>query len=106
MKPTLSDYSRFTGTEMIIVNGIETYGKWSGYSFLKQRPPDDKIGVFRVTSALEGRPDLISASVYNTPLLSWVLIAFNNARGVLNWPRTGDRVEYPLEEIVMPEVLS
>lgn len=106
MKTSLSDYSRFTKTEMIIVDRVETYGKWNSYSFLKTRPSDDLIGVFRVTSALEGRPDLISAAIYSTSQLDWVLIAFNNARGVLNWPKTGERIEYPLEKVVMPEVLA
>jgi len=97
---------------MIITDGHETFGRWKSYSFLKERPADENIGVFRVTSAVEGRPDLISQQVYGTPLLDWVLIAFNNtidnqsARNALNWPRAGDLVEYPVESIVVPEVLQ
>ena len=106
MRAMLDDYSRFSKTEMIIIDGVETFGKWKQYSFLVERPVEDKIGVFRITSAVEGRPDLISTQIYGTPMLDWVLIAFNNARGTLNWPRTGDTIEYPVESIVIPEVLT
>ena len=91
---------------MIIVDGNETFGRWQSYSFLKVRPPEDQIDVFQVTSAVEGRPDLISQQIYDTPLLDWVLIAFNNARDSLNWPKAGDLVEYPIESVVVPEVLQ
>jgi hypothetical protein len=101
----MSDFSRFSRTEMIIVEGNETFGRWKSFSFLKERPADNNIGVFQVTSAVEGRPDLISQQIYGTPLLDWVLIAFNNARAAINWPRTGDLVEYPVESIVVPEIL-
>lgn len=102
----MDDFSRFSRTEMIIVDGYETFGQWKQYSFLMERPADENVGVFRVTSAIEGRPDLISYEVYGTPLLDWVLIAFNNAREALNWPLAGTLVEYPLESIVVPEVLN
>jgi len=103
--PILDDFSRFRQTELIIVDGKETYGPWVAPAFLKERPPEDKIGVFKVTSAVEGRPDLISNAVYGTPLLDWVIISFNKVRNTLNWPRTGDLVEYPLDSVVLPEIL-
>jgi len=107
MTKILDDYSRFSRTEMIIVDNNETFGVWKTYSFLKQRPRDEDIGVFQVTNDLEGRPDLISFRIYGTPLLDWVLISFNSAgRNVLNWPRAGDIIEYPVESIVIPEVLQ
>lgn len=106
MTQIIEDFSRFSRTEMVIVDGKETFGRWSSYSFLKERPAEENIEIFKVTSAVEGRPDLISNQVYGTPLLDWVLIAFNNARGALNWPKTGDLVEYPVESIVVPEVLQ
>lgn len=105
MKNPGVDYSRFAKTEKIILDGSETYGKWVEFSFLKQRPNDDDIGVFRVTSATAGRPDLIANAIYGTPLLDWVLISFNNARGALNWPKAGDSIEYPEERVVVPEVM-
>lgn len=106
MPGILEDFSRFSRTEMVIVDGCETFGRWKSYSFLKERPADENIEVFQVPSSMEGRPDLISQQVYGTPLLDWVLIAFNNARNSLNWPRTGDLVEYPIESVVVPEVLQ
>lgn len=102
----LDQFSRLQQTEPIIVDGVETFGVWTQPSFLKKRPQEDQIGVFRVSSALEGRPDLIANELYGTPLLDWVLISFNNARRSLNWPRTGDQIEYPLDTVVLPELLG
>ena len=106
MAGILSDFSRFSRTDMVIIDGNETFGKWKLYAFLKERPAEENIGVFQVTSAVEGRPDLISQQIYRTPLLDWVLIAFNNARDTLNWPRSGDLLEYPIESIIIPEILQ
>ena len=102
----LHQFSRFQTTEPIIVGGNDTYGVWKQPSFLVTRPREDQIGVFRVTSALEGRPDLIAYKLYGTPLLDWVLISFNNARRALNWPKAGDSIEYPLDEVVLPSLLG
>lgn len=105
MPGILGEFSRFSKTEMIIVDGVETFGRWKEYSFLKNRPADDDIGVIQITSQLEGRPDSLSQQIYGTPELDWVIIAFNNIRETLNWPKAGDLVEYPVESIVLPEVL-
>jgi hypothetical protein len=102
----LDEYSRYKNTEMILYDGNETLGSWTQPSFIINRPTEDLIGVFRVTSALEGRPDEISNRLYGTPLLDWVLISFNNARRSLNWPKTGEIIEYPLRSIVIPEVVG
>lgn len=102
----LDQFSRFQQTPPIIVDGVGTYGAWVQPSFLTNRPNNDQIGVFKVTSAIEGRPDLISHQLYGTPLLDWVLISFNNARRSLNWPKAGDIVEYPLDTVVLPELLG
>lgn len=102
----LSDLSRFSSTEMVIIEGNETYGRWNMPSFLKEQPDDSDIGIFKVTASTECRPDLISQEIYGTPLLDWVLISFNNVRNVLNWPKSGDLIEYPVESIVIPEVLQ
>ncbi len=101
----LDDYSRFRQTEMVIVDGKETFGRWRPISILTTRPSEEFIEAFQVTSALEGRPDLISQAIYGTPLLDWLLIAFNNVREPINWPRTGDVIEYPIESIVLPSLL-
>ena len=102
---TLDDFSRFRQTQLVIFDGKETYGRWRPLSIFSRRPSDDQIDVFSVTSALEGRPDLISNAVYGTPYLDWVLIAFNKVRDPLNWPRAGDVIEYPLDSVVLPELL-
>lgn len=104
--PGSEQLSRFKNTERIIVDGAETYGTWNQPLFLTKRPSDDKIGVFRVTSAAEGRPDLIANEVYGTPLLDWVIISFNGVRDTMNWPRAGDTIEYPLDSVVLPELLG
>ena len=102
----LDEFSRFSRTAPTIIDGKETYGRWVQPSFLLNRPSDENIGIFRVTNALEGRPDLISNQVYGTPLLDWVLIAFNGVRDPLNWPRAGDSIEYPLDTVVLPTLLG
>ncbi len=101
----LDEFSRFKLTSPTIVEGKETYGRWKSPKFLLERPAEEYVKVFQVTSALEGRPDSISAQVYGTPLLDWVLIAFNKVRDPLNWPRAGDVIEYPVDTIVLPELL-
>ncbi len=103
--PELNSLSRLKTTEPIITDGIETFGRWNMPSFLKIRPSDNNIQIFRVTPALEGRPDLISNQVYGTPFLDWVVIAFNGPNDVLNWPKAGDVIEIPSEDIVLPELL-
>lgn len=101
----LDNLSRFKTTEQIIVDGQETFGRWKPPDFLVTRPSTDNIGVLRISSAFEGRPDLISSQLYGVPDLWWVLVAFNNARDVLNWPKTGDLIEYPTENVVLPSIL-
>ena len=105
MMSQLDQFSRFSESEATIFDGVETYGYWESMSFLRERPSEDNIGVFRVLPALEGRPDLIANHIYGSPLLDWVLIAFNNATE-LNWPRIGQNIEYPVKSIVIPEVVG
>jgi len=101
---TIPDTSRFTNTELILEDGVETFGTWTMPSYLIERPVDDHIKKFKVTSALEGRPDLIANQVYDNPHLAWVIIAFNGTRDVLNWPRAGDTIEYPISRLVITEL--
>ncbi len=103
----LDDYSRFRHTEMIVFDGKETFGRWVMPDLLVNPPTNNNIQTFKVTPALVGRPDLISNAVYNTPLLDWLIIAFNSdtSRGVLNWPKAGQILRYPTEDIVIPQVI-
>jgi len=100
----LGEFSRFINTDEVVVDGKETLGVWQPPNFIKARPSDDQIGIFRVTNAVEGRPDLISQQLYGTPKLFWVLIAFNKIRNPLNWPKAGSTIEYPSESVVFPQV--
>lgn len=89
---------------MTIFDGNETFGRWGLFKFLTERPPEDMIKVYQVTSAMEGRPDMISNEVYGTPLLDWVLISFNGVRDPMNWPKSGTTIEYPVDNVVLPEL--
>ncbi len=100
----LDDFSRFINTPEVIFQGEQTLNTWTPPAWMRERPSDDEIGAFRVTSATEGRPDLIADAVYGEPLLFWVLIAFNRVGDSLNWPRAGDVVEYPVDSVVFPEL--
>jgi len=100
------EFSRYRSTEPIFYDDNETLGTWAKPAFLLNRPKEDQIGVFRVTSAVEGRPDKIANQLYGSPLLDWVLISFNNARSVLNWPKSGTAIEYPIKSIVIPEIVG
>jgi hypothetical protein len=96
--------SRYRQTDKIIVDDIETVGTWSQPSYLVERPSEDYISKYAVTSAVEGRPDLIATELYGTPLLDWVLIAFNGPAEVLNWPTVGTTIDYPVKDLVLSEL--
>lgn len=108
----LGEFSRFRNTKPTIIDGKETYGAWNKQSWLRILPNSNDIGIFRVTNQFEGRPDRISNEIYGTPLLAWVLISFNaihfndkSARTLFGWPRAGSVIRYPVESIVLPEVI-
>jgi len=89
---------------MIVVDGVETVGVWNQPSYLIERPDDAYISKFHVTSALEGRPDLIAYAVYKSAELDWVIIAFNNPSEILNWPKAGDMIEIVAQELIHAEL--
>ena len=97
--------SRFQLSEPVIVDGVETYGKWKQPSFLTTELDPGNIALFQVTNAFQGRPDLIAYNVYGDPFLDWVLIAFNKPQDVLNWPRAGDVIRYPVATVVIPQLV-
>jgi hypothetical protein len=99
-------YSRYTTTPETEYDGAHTYGKWKSYNFLTESLAENQTRTLYITNAYEGRPDLISQQIYNTTKLDWVLIAFNKVRNPLNWPRAGDIIRYPLESVVMTEILQ
>jgi len=106
----MANFLRFLDTDKIIVDGKETYSIWRQPPWLKEKPEDGDILSYVIPSNYEGRPDLISNELYGTPLLGWVVIAFNarffhsDARDVLNWPRTGTLIKLPIRSLVFPYV--
>lgn len=97
--------NRFKDNQLILFGGSETYGRWAVPDILRTRPPESAIQRYRVPSNRAGRPDLISNDFYGTPLLDWFLIAFNEQRNPLNWPKVGTIIEIPEERIVIPGLL-
>lgn len=100
-----SSYSRFQATETVIQDGEEVWGAWKSPSFLALDLPQGQQQAIRVNSDRAGRPDLISFDIYGTTKLDWLLIAFNDAYGVFNWPRAGTVITAPTPDIVLGEVL-
>lgn len=70
----------------------------------------DKIGTsnimrIEVLGNRSGRPDLISADIYGTPLFKWILILFNNVENPLDgWPKAGNVIEAPSRSVVWREL--
>lgn len=82
--------SRFKFSQLINVDGKETYGRWVPPSFM-----ESKGTTYIVPSALAGRPDLISNVVFRTPRYDWAIIMFNSPRDPLNWPKAGETIRLP-----------
>lgn len=101
--------SRFQLTNTVLVttpNGevVETFSVWKRPSFLTTRPREDLIGRYQVLTGRVARPDLIATELYGSPYLDWIIVAFNGAMDVLNWPEAGSVIEYPLPSLVFAEV--
>jgi hypothetical protein len=101
----MEEASRFKDTPNIIFNGEVTKSSWRKLTILKTDPQPTDYFPYVVTTVTEGRPDLISNEVYNTPMLDWVIIAYNKANEVFNWPQTSQVIKIPREELFMPELL-
>lgn len=98
-------YSRFQLTETIVQDGEEIWGVWKRPSFLASDLPTEQRQAVKINSDRAGRPDLISQDLYGTTKLDWLLIAFNDAFDVFNWPRVGTVITAPIAGIVLGEVL-
>lgn len=101
---TISDFSRFKHTELLIEDGAEVFGTWNPPEYISGNIQDDKIANYKVNNTVEGRPDLISNELYGTPHFDWVLIAFNNPTEILNWPKAGLVIKYPIRSIVLTNI--
>lgn len=100
--------SRFRKTpeQLIFIPGIgevETFGVWVRPRFLTEKLDERNIGQIVVTTAEQGRPDILARRVYGASRYDWILIAFNNARDVLNWPEPGTTVQFPLPQVIFNE---
>ncbi len=98
-------YSRFATTPTIFVDGHEVYGAWNRPALLQRKLEENEVIRYSVTKSVEGRPDLISQEIYGTTSLDWVIISYNNARNVLNWPKVGDTLVLPIPTLVSSELL-
>lgn len=99
-------YSRLKNTPTVRYRDQIIYGMWVRPPFLTTKLRPDQIGTLIVDNTLEGRPDKIAHYLYGSPQLDWILISFNNASDVLNWPRTNDIIKYPLDSVVIPQLLG
>lgn len=103
-------YSRFatTPTETYdhrTMGSHEVYGKWRKPSILTRPVSDSELVRYVVPKNREGRPDLIANDFYGVSELDWVIIAFNNALDVFNWPTAGQIVIIPQSSRVAAELL-
>ena len=101
----LNSYSRFAQTETVIAEESEVFSRWVVPDILTRQLAEGDIIRFVVEKRLEGRPDKISLKLYGTTHLDWLLIAFNNASGALNWPRAGDVIKAPNPSIAIGELV-
>lgn len=100
MALSYNQFSRFKTTESVLYQGKETISTWKKPSFLTKEISQSLVYSFQVTAEYNGRPDLISNRLYQTPFYDWVLLAFNNVTDTLNWPPTGLIIKYPDKTLV------
>ena len=96
----LSSRSRFRTTASVLFDGHETFGRWDPPIIAVEQLPRQQLIILKVDNAFEGRPDLISLAYYGTTLLDWLIISYNNPRDVLNWPRAGQVISFPIPQVV------
>ena len=90
----LRTYSRFRDTQHVRFGDVETFGMWHWPEAFDSIADQDIIR-FKVTSDIEGRPDLISDKFYLSPNYDWIIIMYNQPTNPLGWPRTGDIIKIP-----------
>ena len=96
--------SRFIYTPLVTFQDKETYSKWVPTDVFKTRPAEQFITKYKVPQNQGGRPDLIAYTLYNDVNLDWVIIAFNNPRDVLGWPKPLEVIEIPDISLVLGEL--
>lgn len=91
--------SRYSLTDIINFKNKITYGLFKNLPWIENASLEN-IGTFVVTTELEGKPDLISNSLYGTPDYYWVLILLNKPLDPLDWPKTGQVIKTLSTEII------
>lgn len=97
-------YSRFVNTPAVIIDGHEVYGPWHVPDSLL-RPSTFSPIRYKVPNSQAGRPDLIANQFYAASQLDWLIIAFNNATQVFNWPKAGEVINVINPSLVSSELL-
>ena len=99
--PLITNDSRFAKSELIYVDGKETYGMWNRPNFMKiDNVPQDQIRQYQVNQSTAGRPDLIALDIYDSQDLAWVVIMFNSPLNTIGWPQAGLVIKLPLRATV------
>jgi hypothetical protein len=104
MALSLDPFSRFKNTQTVLFQGEEVHGKWVPPTVLTNGVSKGQARKIVVGANRAGRPDRISLDEYGTSKLDWFLIAFNNAREALNWPRAGDVISIPSKESISSDL--
>lgn len=104
MSLELDMYSRFQETETTVFGGHEVFGRWKRPQLLQALRPN-QVSYYKVLSNRAGRPDEISRDFYGTTLLDWLIIAYNDAVQVLNWPESGTVIKIPNRTVVFSELV-
>ncbi len=105
MSLDLPAYSRFFNTPLTKIEDKETYAVWDVPVFISNGVEADRTITLVVDPSYEGRPDLISYDYYGTVGYAWVIMAYNNVRNTLNWPKAGDVIRFPIDTEVTRELL-
>lgn len=100
----IDKYSRFLNIQPIIQDNVETFGFWRRPKFLDGISNDDLI-IYQVTPDRAGRPDKISSDFYETSLLDWIIITYNNTSGIFNWPLTNEVIKVPSPNFILPRII-
>ena len=98
----IDSLSRFTNTESIIKDTINTFGLWQRPFFLDEcNLNEDDITTISIDQNFAGRPDRIADEYYQTPLLDWIVVMFNRPLNTIGWPQAGTVIKIPAAIVVL-----
>ena len=101
MSISLPSNSRFKLTEPVLTrDGKETFGVMTKFDFLST----ENYSTLVINSYYAHRPDLIADKYYGSPSYFWVIIMFNKIRNPFQWPKIGDVIRVPVNNVVVPEL--